>query len=396
VLRVVLFLISAVLFAQDPRPYVVLVSLDGFRADYPERFQATNLLAVAREGVRADALIPSYRTNTFPNHYSIATGLYPAHHGIVDNNFFDKQRREFYTTGTGDGSWYGGTPLWVLAEKQGIRAAAFFWPATDLEIQGTRPSFYFKYDGTVPNTRRVEQVLTWLRLPEAERPHLITLYFSVTDDTGHEYGPESSENAKGVAEVDALIGTLRRGLAETGLPVNLFVVSDHGMLATRPIVKIGSTTDFPGFEISPRTGSQIMLYSTDADQVDETYARLKRQESQGVFRVFRRNETPAHLHYRDNLYRIGDLVLMATTPSYIGIEEPGRRLTNDPGAHGWDPRRYPEMRGIFFAQGPALRSGLRLKPFENVNIYPLIAKILGLKPPTNLDGKLAVLQRALK
>src|ERR1700686_1167950 len=121
--------------AQQAKHYVVLVSLDGFRYDYATKYGAKNLLAMATRGASApEGMIPSYPSVTFPNHYSIVTGLYPDHHGIVGNTFYDPARKQSYSytnpKTTGDGSWYNGTPLWVLAEKQGMRAASFFWPTS--------------------------------------------------------------------------------------------------------------------------------------------------------------------------------------------------------------------------------------------------------------------------
>ena len=391
------FLLAALsLLAQVDRPYVILVSVDGFRFDYPERYQAKNLLQMGREGVPAQALIPSYRTNTFPNHYSIATGLYPEHHGIVDNNFYDPKRNETYVNRpekSHDGTWYGGTPLWVLAEKQGVRAASEFYPMDEAEIQGTRPSYYGPYDEKLPDAQRVDVVLKWLRLPEGQRPHLILLYFSDTDDSGHNFGPVSKETAAAVSRVDEQLGRLREGIRASGLPVNLFVVADHGMLATGSPVSLGKAADFAGLRAVPAFGAQVMLYSPDKALVDRAYQQLHNKDTR--YRVFRRAETPAYLHYRDN-DRIGDIIVMAATSSEIGIEQPDRALVSNKGAHGYDPRRFPEMRGIFFAQGPQLKSGLKLAPFENVHIYPLIARILGLKITKPIDGRLSVLAGALQ
>src|SRR5579863_3743282 len=183
--------------AQQSRPYVVMVSLDGFRYDYARKDGAKHLLALGKEGaVAAEGMIPAYPSLTFPNHYTLVTGLYPEHHGIVANNFYDPARKERYSytnpATSHDGSWYGGEPLWVLAEKQGMRTACFFWPGSEAAIEGVRPTYYMKYDSKFPNEKRVEQVLDWLKLPEAQRPHFITLYFSLTDSRGHEYGPEST------------------------------------------------------------------------------------------------------------------------------------------------------------------------------------------------------------
>jgi len=181
---------------QEQKHYVVLVSLDGFRFDYAKKYGATHLLALAKQGASApDGMIPSYPSVTFPNHYTLVTGLYPEHHGIVAMSFYDEQRKERYsyndTKTNGDGSWYSGTPLWVLAEKQGMRSACFFWPGSEAAIQNVRPSYYLHFDDKFPDEQRVDQVLSWLKLPEDKRPHFITLYYSNVDHAGHEYGPSA-------------------------------------------------------------------------------------------------------------------------------------------------------------------------------------------------------------
>jgi predicted AlkP superfamily pyrophosphatase or phosphodiesterase len=152
---------------QLSKHYVILVSLDGFRYDYAKRYHADHLLALATEGASAsEGMLPAYPSITFPNHYTIVTGLYPEHHGIVANTFYDPTRKEVYTyhdaKAVGDGTWYGGTPLWVLAEEQGMRSACFFWVGSEADIQGVRPTYYLKFDGQFPNGKRVEQVLAWL------------------------------------------------------------------------------------------------------------------------------------------------------------------------------------------------------------------------------------------
>ncbi len=189
------------------KPYVILVSLDGFRYDYAKRYHAEHLLALGAEGASApEGMLPSYPSITFPNHYTIVTGLYPEHHGIVANNFYDPARKETYSyhdsKAVGDGTWYGGTPLWVLAEQAGMRSASFFWVGSEADIQGVRPSYYLKFDGSFPNPKRVEQVLAWLHLPAEQRPHMITLYFSDTDSAGHRFGPDSPQEADAVHELD--------------------------------------------------------------------------------------------------------------------------------------------------------------------------------------------------
>lgn len=369
-------------------PYVLLISLDGYRYDYTDLYGAPTLSRFAEQGVRAKALIPAYPSATFPNHYTIATGLYPEHHGIVNNVFFDPQRNLSYrysepTTG-GDGAWYGGTPLWALAEQQGVHAATFFWPGSDVEIRGVRPSKYRPYDASIPNEERVRQVIDWFRLPEAERPHLVTMYLSDVDIAGHRFGPGSVETERAVADLDELIGTLLAGLDATALPINVFIVSDHGMLQVLQPINIGRVSEFAGFEIAPRSGSQIMLYSADQKLVANTAALLKARDPLR-YAVHLRKETPERLHYRDN-WRIGDIVVIATAPVILQISEPGVVPEQEQGEHGYDSAQFPEMRGIFYARGPDLKSGVTLEPFESVNIYPLIAQMLHLKPPPNLDG----------
>lgn len=296
---------SALLRAQNPRPHVLLISIDGFRYDYAAKHGAPNLIRLGQQGVRAEALIPQVPSKTFPNHLSIVTGLRPEHHGILDNEFFDPARNATYSykqTAT-DGSWYKGTPLWVLAEHQGVRTAAFFWPGSDAEIQGVRPRDYRRYEEAIPNAERVRQVIDWFARPESVRPHFVTLYFSDVDSAGHRSGPDGAETKEAVQRIDALLGQLMEGLRATGPPVNVIVLSDHGM--------------------------------------------MKAPDSNG-------------------------------------------------GTHGPDPHQVPEMRGIFYAQGPDLKSGVTLPAFENIDVYPLIAKLLRLTPPGELDGKADTLSEILK
>ena len=265
-LWIVLFLLLAPCWAQQDKPYVLLISLDGFRYDYPERDHATNLIALGQSGVRAKALIPSFPTTTFPNHYTIVTGLYPAHHGIVDNSFWDPELHAGFkssdSASSTDGRWWGGTPLWVLAEQQGMRAASFFWVGSDAEIQHTRPAYFYKYDGKIPNEQRVAQVVKWLKLPKPERPHFITLYFSDVDHEGHTFGPDAPQTHDAIAMIDALLGKLFGDLRELKLPLDIFVVSDHGMATVTGDIDISKMADLSGVEVAPNS-TEFKFYSSD-------------------------------------------------------------------------------------------------------------------------------------
>lgn len=383
--------------AQQAKHYVVLVSLDGFRYDYAAKYGAKNLLAMAARGATApDGMIPSYPSVTFPNHFSIVTGLYPDHHGIVANAFYDPARKETYSLSnpkaTGDGSWYSGTPLWVLAEQQGMRAACFYWPSSDAEIQGKRPSYFMApYDDKFPDEKRVDQVLTWLQLPPDKRPHFVTLYYEITDDTGHQYGPDSPETADAVRHIDEMIGKLSAGIAALGLPVDLIVIADHGMETLQgDWVVLDKWADLSQFEtVGPR------LYPKSEADAEKAYHSLLGASDK--FKVYRRAQVPAYLHYNSNP-REGDPVVVPTGPYSIVAHDPNSKGGNSfpsRGGHGYDPRQMPSMKAIFVAAGPDIRPGATVPSFENVNLYPMMASILGLHTGP-IDGNLRVLHGILK
>ena len=386
--------------SQCRRPVVealrCLVSLDGFRYDYAKKYEAKHLLALARAGASApDGMIPSYPSVTFPNHYTLVTGLYPEHHGIVAMNFYDPMRKQKYAyndpASVTDGSWYGGTPLWSLAEKQGMRSACFFWPGSEAEIAGERPSFYLKYDDGFPDEKRVDQVLAWLALPEAQRPHFITLYYPNVDHAGHKFGPDAAETREAVRHVDALVGELSLRLKKTHLPVDLIVVSDHGMETEK-----GNWVDLDKFaDLKDFTTSGSLLYGPSEAATEQVYQQLK--SASGDFKVYRRAHVPAVLDYNQSA-REGDPIVVPTGPYAIrahGPADPAKDFPPNKGSHGFDPREMPTMRAIFYAEGPDIRKGATLRPFENVNLYPFIAQLLQLDAPPS-DGKLSVLEGALK
>ncbi len=384
---------------QLAKPYVILVSLDGFRYDYAKRYGARNLLALASRGASApEGMIPAYPSITFPNHYTIVTGLYPEHHGIVGNVFYDPARKQVYSyrdrSAVTDGTWYGGMPLWVLAEEQGMRAACFFWPGSEADIQGVRPSYYAKYRDKFPNVQRVEQVLAWLGLPAARRPHFITLYFSDTDLAGHMYGPDSSQVADAVDEVDKELGKLSSGIKTLQLPVDEIVVSDHGMAKVEgDWVNLGEL----GLDVSLLEDSEGQFLYAKSDADAEKILGLLQGKSKR-FRVYRRRQLPEHLHF-DSDARAGDPVIVETGPYEVRVRADPAKPTPGRGAHGYDPAIMPEMKATFIAAGPDIRRGVTVAPFENVNIYPLIAKILGLNikglKTGAIDGKLEPLRNVL-
>ena len=390
---------------QQAKPYVILVSLDGFRYDYPRKYAAPNIVALGTRGASApEGMIPSYPSVTFPNHLTLVTGLYPEHHGIVGNSFYDPQRKQTYSyrdpSTEVDGTWYGGTPLWVLAEQQGMRAACFFWPGSEAAIQGMRPTYYMKYDQKYPNDQRVDQVLAWLKLPAEQRPHFITLYMSDVDSAGHAHGPDSPEVAEAVAKVDKEIGRLAAGVAELKLPVDLVVVADHGMAKVD-----GEWTNLDQYfdkSLVVRPVESFLYAKSEADAA-KIYAALNGKSDK--FKVYRTGKVPPELHFDGNP-REGDPVVVASGTYLLRVSAPPavadaamRFYGPEIGAHGFDPAKFPEMKAIFFAAGPDIRAGATVAPFENVAVYPFIARILGLDI-TNLktgaiDGTIAPLQGIL-
>jgi len=381
------------------KPYVVLVSIDGFRYDYIQKYGAKNMAAIAKQGVQAASMIPCFPSSTFPNHYSIVTGMYPSTHGLVSNTFYRPEDMTKYRISdknvVQDGSYYGGTPLWSHAEKQGMRAASLFWVGSEAEIAGVKPAQYFQFDKSFVYKKRVTQVVNWLKEPPAMRPHFITLYFSSVDTKGHSYGPDAEEVGDAVQEIDKIIGKLWKKLQKTGLPVNLILVSDHGMQQTKndsPLFLEG-LTDLSGYKIAKSSGVINLLYAKNKDSVDidKTIAELK-AKANGQYEVYRPGEVPAHLHYANN-NRLGDIIVYSLAPYVFG----NPKWKPSPGAHGFDPYQAKDVHGIFYAIGPNFQSGVNLESFENIHVFPAVMDILQLKyDADSIDGNRAPLAPGLK
>jgi len=390
-------LVAAPAGAQQPvkdlKPTVILISIDGFRSDYFEKFQPPVLNRLAREGVRARWMIPSFPTKTFPNHYTIATGLYPENHGIIENNIWD-----FGTTFTlgkreevQKSHWWLGEPIWVTAEKQGQRAGAFFFPGTEAEIAGERPTFWKQYDGKIPNNERVDTVLGWLDLPRLERPRIYTLYFSDVDDAGHVFSPDSEETKQAVLRVDANMKRLMDGLKTRKIDkkVNLIIVSDHGMAAVdqRNAVIMDDYLDFDKTERILWTGEILQIFP----KAGEENSIINGLKSIQNATCWRKSEIPERLHYRASP-RIAPIIcsahegLFMTSRERYETQKKRADFGQIRGAHGYD-NQLASMRAIFIGHGRAFRKRKTAEPFENIHVYELMCKILKLKPANN-DGDL--------
>src|SRR5688572_12239008 len=391
-----------ILLGQNPPPPLILISFDGFRWDYRTMYSAPNINRLAERGVSAD-LIPSYPSKTFPNHYTIVTGLYPGHHGIVANTVKDPPtgRRLSMSNSieNGDAMWWGGEPIWRTAQRAGVISAAMFWPGSEAPIDGHRPNFWAPFDSTLPASARVDRVLAWLDLPLSQRPAFLTLYFSDVDAAGHNNGPNSEAVRSAVRRADGYLARLLRGLERRRLTdkVNIVIVSDHGMAetSTNRVVVLDdyiSVDDAEVIDINPtlglfpKTGREEAIYTA----LVNAHPRLK---------IYRKAETPEGWHYRDHP-RIPPIVGVVdegwqVLPRATLRERVTRGQTGTRGEHGYDPSEAISMRGIFVASGPAFKNGVVLPAFTNIHIYDALAQVLGLTPAKN-DGDPAIAEAMLK
>lgn len=384
--------------SQEEKPYVIFISIDGFRWDYAEKFGAQNILRLGRQGIAAASLKPSFPSLTFPNHYTLATGLYPAHHGLVDNSFYDRETDRFYSMKktAADSSFYGGTPLWVLAEKQNMVSASFYWVGSEAAIQNTRPTYYYKYNELIPIDTRLNELKNWLQLPENIRPHLITFYFPEVDHAGHSFGPDAPQTAASVRLLDSVIGKMTEMTDKLGLDINYVLVSDHGMGAidtTGSGIPMPAALDTSKFRIA-NGSSIILLYAKDSSDIRPTYAALK--TSSNDYDVYLPDETPERWHYRlsdDRFNRIGDIILIPHYPNVFNIYNRKYLLA---GEHGFDPE-IKDMHAIFYAWGPQIKKHRKIKTFENIDVYPFVAGLLGLEiDSTTIDGNPQTLKKYIK
>jgi predicted AlkP superfamily pyrophosphatase or phosphodiesterase len=398
-----LILLSALIlsagFRKDSRKpfknYVVLVSLDAFRWDYNKLYKTPNLNKLAADGVKADRMISSFPTVTFPNHYSIATGLYPDHHGLINNSFSAPDLGLFYRMGDRSAvenpAFYGGEPLWVTAEKQGARSASFFWVGSEAPVSGMQPTYWKKYDESVTYEERIDTVIKWLSYPLEKRPEFVTLYFDEPDATSHSSGPVSQQTGKIVERLDSLMGVLRFKLSK--LPdakrINLIILSDHGMgpVSSKKYINIKDLV--PARMIASISGGNpLYLINAAEGKKDSVLYLLNR--SKGL-KAWNKSEVPGRWHYGTNP-RIPEIVVLADSSWSIGTRPDGSSVKA--GAHGFD-NADSDMFSIFYAAGPAFKKNYRFESLDNVDVYNLICKILDIKPAKN-DGNPEHIKKLLR
>ncbi|MDO6776404.1 ectonucleotide pyrophosphatase/phosphodiesterase [Shewanella sp. 3_MG-2023] len=385
----------------NDKPYVLLISIDGYRHDYNEVHQPKFLNNFASNAATITQLTPSFPTVTFPNHLTLVTGLYPSNHGIVANRFYNPTLGRHYALSdhdaVTDGRFYTGVPLWSLAAQQGMKSATYFWPGSEAEIAGFRPTYWKRYDGRVANETRVEQVIEWLKLPETQRPQFVTLYFSEVDSAGHHHGPLSQQTHDAVNYIDKVIASLIEQVNALPYAVNIIITSDHGMAQVADFERIYTDKLFADDEalksrfsfINDAAFSLVRAHGNNKDQ--DLIALEKLVAATDGLAFYRKESIPKHLEYDFNP-AIGDAILV-THDHYITSSDakPGVK-----GKHGYYAEVMPDMNAIFYANGPAFNHQAEIELAKNIHVYPLIAHILNLSISEPIDGKLDVLSPLLK
>lgn len=391
-------------------PTTILISLDGFRADFLQRGLTPILNGFIREGVSPKYMLPSFPSVTFPNHYTMVTGLYPESHGVVGNSYWDPVlQEEFYYTHPDAMQakwWQGGEPIWATAEEQGVRVATHMWPGSEAHIGDFEPAFVDKYNGSELLERKVSTILGYLDKPgpdmlniatvvDDQRPQLIAAYVPNVDADGHKYGPNSTAIRDTIQSVDTMLDLLLTGLNDRNLTdlVNVVVVSDHGMATT-------STERTIQFEdlVDPELIEHIDgwphygLRPKNPNTIGELYQDLFLKAEQGEgFDVYTKETMPKRYHFTNN-DRIAPLWIVPRTGWAIVMRnefDVETAKANDDvyhprGIHGYD-HEHPLMRAIFVARGPSFphRPGSRVEVFQNIEVYNILCDSIGVHPKAN-------------
>lgn len=395
---------AAVAVSGDPpaavasRDSVLLVSLDGFHPRYLTLGITPALSRLADAGTRAEWMSPSYPTLTFPNHYTLVTGLRPDHQGIVHNTMQDAALGGFRMSdrmAVGDSRWWGGEPIWIGAEKAGLPSATLFWPGSEAEIDGLRPTRWQSFDASVAPEARADTVRGWMAEPDATRPRIATLYLEHVDTAAHAHGPDSAEALAAVRLVDAAIGRLVDGMAADGTlaRTNIVVVSDHGMaeVPAGQAIDVATIVD-PALATVVTTG-QVLTVQPLPGQEDAAARALVGAHARHD--CWRKADLPPRWHYGSHPRIPAIVCQMHEGWDAVTAGTLAKRPTDHPrGSHGYDPE-LASMRALFIAHGPAFRSGAVIAPFDNVHVYPLLARLVGI-PAAPGDGEIAALLPALR
>ena len=377
----------------DARPLVILVGIDGFRPDYLDR-GVTPTLSGLRAGGAFAAMRPSFPSVTFPNHYTLVTGLHPDRHGIVNNTMIDAELGRFSlgnAAAVTNGEWWDdGEPIWVTAERAGLTTGTMFWPGSEAEIGGLRPTHWTVFDQSLSGDARVDRVLEWLDLPGDQRPDFATVYFDIVDTAGHHHGPAAAETTEAVASVDASMARLIAGLEARGLfdRTTLVVVSDHGMAATSPerAIYLDDIIDVEALQIVH--AGAFAGFNPVPGREDEVRAALIRRHPH--MECVDKADLPERLAYGRHP-RVPGIICLPETGWLVATRDWPVRSPG--GAHGYD-NAAPDMAALFIAHGPGVRSGVTLENMDAVDVQPLLAHVLGIDASRG-DGSIMDVRPAL-
>lgn len=366
--------------------YVVVLSMDGFRSDYPTRAHTPVLDSLGKAGVKA-AFRPCYPSVTFPNHYSMTTGLHPDHHGIIHNSFYAPELDSVYTKRSNDARFFGGEPIWNTAERQGVRTATFYWVGSEIAVNGRQPSTWKKFDSSIPFRNRADSIIAWLQRPEKTRPHLVMWYLEEPDYSGHVCTPDSPATMKAVERVDSTLGYFfnRARTLDIFDKIDFIVVSDHGMATFTPEQSVNLAEYLPRDSFRyVFDGVPTLLYPNEG-YTETAYEILKKVPH---ITVWKKGEVPERFVYGKNA-RIPELIVAPDIGTYVVFGNQPKAKAG--GAHGYD-NFTPEMEGIFYAAGPSFKTHTVLPAMPNVNLYLIIARLLGITPAPNDGDSLQVEQ----
>lgn len=373
---------------ENTPPYLIVLSMDGFRWDYTHTVPTPHFDKLAAQGVHATSMQTSFPSKTFPNHYTLATGLTPNHHGIVNNNFFDPATARRYSLSkrqaVQDGSFYGGEPIWNTAMKHGFKTASFYWVGSEADVQGMRPTYWKPYNSKVPFAARVDTVMHWLNLPYDKRPRLIMWYVDEPDHSGHRYGPHSPQTDSTVVAADALLGYFMQQLSQQPMAdsVNVIITSDHGMASITPEKCIYLDQHLKDKWLQQvQGGNPIFNISAVPHYRDSIMAALSKVEG---IKCYDNSLTTTHQSLQ---YGQHPRCLDFTVVADLGYSIKGRSTPklSSKGTHGYHPH-YQEMDAIFYAYGPSFKKSYVQKRFTNTAVYPLMCHLLGITPAPN-DGQ---------
>ena len=374
-------------------PSILLISIDGFRWDYVDKYQPKFLTQFAQHSARLKSLRPSFPTKTFPNHLTLVTGSYPQHHGIIANGFYAPDLGLNYSLRRSESvnnpQFYKRDPIWVIAEQQNMRTATFFWPGSEAAISDTLPTYLVRFDQTIDHQIRIDTVVNWYKLPANRRPHFSTLYFDEVDSAGHDYGQDSPQLMAAINQVDTTLAKLMAQLNALDIKVNVVIVSDHGM-ATVPKQNYEHLPLWLKQQFMVKGGGPLVhIYQKKSQKISlsQTVSALNRQAKH--YRCYQYQDLPPKLNINKS-HRMGDISCLPNKKWAIGFN--GHKPIGD---HGWDQYNDPDLSGIFYASGPNFKQNYQLETTDNIHVMPLLAHILGLKLPSNIDGKLKPMQALL-